>query len=39
LFCCCATVASTVIIDQACLWDQIPLLSDLLNLLGFYSTC
>jgi predicted component of type VI protein secretion system len=39
LFCCCATIASTVIIDQACLWDQIPLLSDLLNLLGFYATC
>jgi predicted component of type VI protein secretion system len=39
LFCCCATVAGAVIIDQACLWDQIPLLSDLLNLLGFYSTC
>jgi hypothetical protein len=39
LFCCCATVASAVIIDQACLWDQIPVLSNLLNLLGLYATC
>ncbi len=39
LFCCCATVAGTVIIDQACLWDQLPVVSDLLNLLGFYATC
>lgn len=39
LVCCCATVAGAVIIDQACLWDQIPVLSDLLNLLGFYATC
>ena len=39
LFCCCATIASAVIIDQACLWDQIPVLSNLLNLLGLYATC
>jgi hypothetical protein len=39
LFCCCASVAGAVIIDQACLWDQIPVVSDLLRLLGLYSTC
>ncbi len=39
LFCCCASVAGAVIIDQACLWNQIPILSDLLNVLGFYTTC
>lgn len=39
LFCCCATIASAVIIDQMCLWDQIPVLSSVLNALGFYGTC
>jgi hypothetical protein len=39
LFCCCATVAGAVIVDQACLWDQLPILSDVLNLFGFFSTC
>ena len=31
LFCCCATVAGLVIIDQACLWDQIPVLNSILR--------
>ena len=39
LFCCCATIATTVIVDQACLWDQLPVLSDVLNALGFFATC
>ncbi len=39
VFCCCATVAALVIIDQNCLWDQIPVLSDVLNAFGFYATC
>jgi hypothetical protein len=39
LFCCCATIAGAVIIDQACLWDQIPVVSDILNAVGFYGTC
>ena len=39
LFCCCASVAGAVIIDQACLWNQIPVLSDVLNVFGFYTTC
>lgn len=34
LFCCCATVAGLVIIDQACLWDQIPILSSILRALN-----
>ena len=39
LLCCCLSVALVVLIDQACLWDQIPLLSDALRALGFYMTC
>jgi hypothetical protein len=39
LFCCCATVVGLVIIDQACLWDQIPILSNILRALNFYSSC
>ncbi len=39
LFCCCATVVGLVIIDQACLWDQIPILSTVLNAVNFYSSC
>lgn len=39
LFCCCATIAGAVIIDQACLWDQIPVLSNVLNALGVHSAC
>ena len=39
LFCCCVTVAGVYLIDQACAWDNIPILSSLLNTLGIYSTC
>ncbi len=39
LFCCCATVAGLVIIDQACLWDQIPILNTVLRAFGWVSTC
>jgi hypothetical protein len=39
LFCCCATVVGVVIVDQACLWDQIPILSSLLNAVGYFSAC
>ncbi len=39
LLCCCFTLAAVVLIDQACLWGRIPLLSDLLQALGFYFTC
>ncbi len=39
LFCCCATVVGLVIIDQACLWDQIPIVSNILQAFGQRSTC
>jgi hypothetical protein len=39
LFCCCATVVGVVIVDQACLWDQIPVLSSILNAVGYFSAC
>ncbi len=39
LFCCCATTVGLVIVDQACLWDDIPILSNILNSLGFFSAC
>lgn len=35
VFCCCATVIALVIIDQQCLWDQIPIFGDVLGALGF----
>ncbi len=39
LFCCCGTVLSLVLIDQMCLWDQLPILSDVLAALGYTTTC
>jgi predicted component of type VI protein secretion system len=39
LFCCCISVAGVYLIDQACAWDNIPVVSSLLNTLGIYSTC
>ena len=39
LLCCCSSVALVIAIDTLCLWDRIPLLSDLLRGLGFYVTC
>lgn len=39
LFCCCVSVAGVYLIDQACAWDNIPIVSNLLNTLGIYSTC
>ncbi|MFZ4816597.1 MAG: FHA domain-containing protein [Phototrophicaceae bacterium] len=35
VFCCCATVAAGFIIDANCLWDQIPVVSDVLEAVGF----
>ncbi|HVU10692.1 MAG TPA: FHA domain-containing protein [Phototrophicaceae bacterium] len=35
LFCCCATVLGLVFIDQACLWDRIPVLYQVLQALGY----
>ena len=39
LFCCCVTVAGAVIIDQACMWDNLPIISNLLNAFQIYATC
>jgi len=39
LLCCCLSVALVTIIDLGCLWDQVPLLSEALDALGFYMTC
>ena len=39
LLCCCFSVAVVVAVDTLCLWDSIPLVSDLLRGVGFYVTC
>lgn len=35
VFCCCATLVSAFIIDQNCLWDEVPLLSNVLESIGY----
>jgi hypothetical protein len=35
LFCCCATVLGLVFIDQACLWDRIPVVWQVLQAFGY----
>lgn len=39
LFCCCSSVLGLVFVDQACLWDRIPVLYDVLRALGFTAVC
>ncbi len=39
LFCCCGTIISFVLIDQMCLWDKLPIISDVLTALGYTTTC
>ncbi|MBC7815200.1 MAG: FHA domain-containing protein, partial [Burkholderiales bacterium] len=39
LFCCCGTVVGLVIVDQACLWDKVPVLSQVIAALGYSLTC
>jgi predicted component of type VI protein secretion system len=39
LFCCCASVLGLVFIDQACLWDRIPVVYDVLRALGYTAVC
>jgi pSer/pThr/pTyr-binding forkhead associated (FHA) protein len=39
LFCCCSTVLGLVFVDQACLWDRIPILYDVLRALGYTAVC
>ena len=39
LFCCCGTVISFVLVDQMCLWDKLPIISDVLRALAYTTTC
>jgi hypothetical protein len=39
LFCCCSVIVGIWIIDQACLWDKLPLVPDVLGALGYYIQC
>lgn len=39
LFCCCSTVLGLVAVDTLCLWDRIPLLSDIMGALGYAVVC
>jgi predicted component of type VI protein secretion system len=39
LFCCCATVLGLVFVDQACLWDRLPIIYDVLRALGYTAVC
>lgn len=39
LFCCCATVLGLVFVDQACLWDRLPIVYDVLRALGYTAVC
>ncbi|MCC6804970.1 MAG: FHA domain-containing protein [Anaerolineae bacterium] len=39
LFCCCSTVLGLVFIDQACLWDRLPIIYDVLRALGYTAVC
>jgi pSer/pThr/pTyr-binding forkhead associated (FHA) protein len=39
LFCCCISVVSLVLVDQACLWDRIPILWDVLQAFGVRVAC
>jgi hypothetical protein len=39
LFCCCSSVIGMVAVDQLCLWENIPILYDVLRALGYVATC
>ena len=39
LFCCCSLVLGLVFVDQACLWDRLPVVYDLLRALGYTAVC
>jgi FHA domain len=39
LFCCCATVLGLVVVDQACLWNRLPVIYDVLRALGYTMVC
>jgi hypothetical protein len=39
LLCCCCTLVGVVLVDQLCLYDKIPFLSDILRALGIVIKC
>lgn len=39
LFCCCATIAVLFLIDYACAWEQIPVISNVIKAFGYSVTC
>jgi hypothetical protein len=39
LLCCCGTLVGAFIIDQMCLWNRIPILYDVLRLVGYTQSC
>jgi pSer/pThr/pTyr-binding forkhead associated (FHA) protein len=39
LLCCCGTIAGLFLIDTLCLWNSLPLISDIIRALGWAVTC
>ena len=39
LLCCCGTLVGAFVIDQMCLWNRLPILYDVLRLLGYTQNC
>lgn len=39
VFCCCGTLASTVVIDQLCLYQSVPFLYSIIRALGYVAVC
>ncbi|MBL8164390.1 MAG: FHA domain-containing protein [Anaerolineae bacterium] len=39
LLCCCGTIAGLFLIDTLCLWNSLPLISDIIRALGWTVTC
>lgn len=39
LFCCCTSVLGLVFVDQACLWDRLPIVYDVVRALGYTMVC
>lgn len=39
LLCCCSTVVGVFLIDQLCLWNKLPILSDVIKGIGWSVTC
>lgn len=39
LLCCCATLVGVFLIDQLCLWNKLPIISDVIRAVGWTVTC